>query len=107
KQASMVSNVPSIEQIITAVSDYYKVSYDEVVAIRKGKGIKSVPRNVAIYFCQEVADKTLVEIAKVFGFSHPNSVSYVTSQLRRHLGTDFKLQKDISVISCCIIDNVT
>ncbi|NVJ61945.1 MAG: transposase [Gammaproteobacteria bacterium] len=107
KQASMVINTPSIEQIITIVSDYYKVDYDDIVAIRKGKGIKSVPRNVAIYFCQEVADKTLLEIAEVFGFSHPNSVSYVTSQLRQRLGTDSKLQKDISVISQCIIDNVT
>ncbi|WP_144395395.1 hypothetical protein [Pleionea sediminis] len=59
KKASIVSNRPSIEQVIVVVCDYYKISYGDVIAVHKGRGVKNRPRNVAIYFCQEVADKTL------------------------------------------------
>jgi len=107
EKAALVTNTPSLEHVLSSVGHYYKKTRQELVTLRRGKGTQNMPRNVAIYLCQEIAEKKLREIAPVFGLSHANSASYVTSRVRKRLKEDRALGRDIEGISRIIIETVT
>ncbi len=106
-KTALVANTPSIEQMIKLVGQYFDKSKRELVALKRGRGYQNKPRHVAIYLCQEIAEKKLKEIAPVFGLGQVNSVSYVTSRMRKQLTEDKGLRKDVEAISHLIYETTT
>lgn len=107
KKAAIVTNTPSDKNILEAVRQYYNTSKKVLITPRRGKGYQNKARDVAIYLCQQVGDKKLASLAPLFGLGHVNSVSYVTSKIRKQMQTDKELRQDIEAISRLICDNVT
>lgn len=58
---------PSIEEIQRIVSDYYKISYEEIRSKKRGGLQITKPRQVAIYLAKELTEKTNAEIGREFG----------------------------------------
>lgn len=107
QKASIVTNLASKEEILSAVANYYEVSIESLLAMKRGRGYQNPGRNMSIYLFQEVGGMKLSEIAPVFGLCHSNSVSYVTSRMRKELKTNKNLRADCKEISRIICDNVT
>jgi REP element-mobilizing transposase RayT len=68
-----VINLPSIQRIVQAVADYYKVPYQKI--IEKSARRHYPPRSIAMTLCREVGMAPLTAIAKVFGDIHYTTAS--------------------------------
>jgi putative transposase len=62
-------SLPSIEQIVFLTANHYGVAEDQLWRSTRGRGVKSPARSVAMYLCQEVASKSLSEIAAGFNLA--------------------------------------
>ncbi len=107
QRARVLVNTPDIAIIVAIVSRYYGKKEETLYQMKRAKGYQNKPRDVSIYLSQVIGDKKLTEIAPVFGYTHPNSVSYVTSRFRSELKTNKKLRQQIDEICILIIDHVT
>ncbi len=50
-----------------------------------------------MYFCQELLDTKLIEIAAYFNLSHGGSVSFITHQVRKNMADDRGLPQKLAV----------
>jgi len=63
---------------------YYNVAPAVLTAIVKGPKQGLLPRKVALYQCQQLGGYRLAEIMSPFGLSNSGSVSFITTQIRKH-----------------------
>ena len=75
----------TMSAILMAVSTHYDVSLDDLKVARRGRGLKSTPRRVAMKLCQQLAGGTLKEIAEVFHVGHYSTVSQTIGRLNREM----------------------
>ena len=59
----------SLENIQTAVADYYRIKRSDLLAETRERRIV-LPRQMAMYLCTELTDKSLIEIGKAFHRDH-------------------------------------
>ena len=93
-----VNHRPVLESIFSAVSDVFDVPVDRLLALKKGRGQKNMPRKVAMYVAQKYGDYRLNEIAKAFGLSHYGGVSSAIHALSEELKTNDNLLREINII---------
>jgi chromosomal replication initiation ATPase DnaA len=74
-------SLPSIEQIVLLTANHYGVAEDQLRRSTRGRGVKSPARSVAMYLCQEVASKSLSEIAVASNASAGSSIRSVRLKL--------------------------
>jgi len=89
---------PDWEQVITAVSSYYKVEKEKLLAPKRGRGALTPARPVAMYLCQQVCDMKLTDIADHFGLSGYAGAGASIRNLRVQLEQDKKLSRDLNYI---------
>ncbi len=63
---------------------YYNVAPAVLPAVGKGPKQGWLPRKVALYQCQQLGGYPLAEIMSPFGLSNSGSVSFITTQIRKH-----------------------
>ena len=97
----------SLDQITRAVANYYKIHFQQLRQLRKGRNSRSIERKVVIYLCQQLGGHELKTIAEYFYFRHVGSVSYITSSLRSELQENNKLRNELEALSQYIINNAT
>ncbi|TQV86341.1 transposase [Aliikangiella coralliicola] len=97
----------SIQQITRNTANYYQLPLGLLRQLKKGRHSQLRERKVAIYLCQYLGDHTLKEIGEYFGLGHIGSVSHITSTMRREIGFDINLSKEIEQLCQFIINNVT
>lgn len=97
----------SLEQITRGVANYYKIPFQKLRRLRKGRSSSSIERKVVVYLCQYLGGHELSSIVEYFGFGHVGSVSYITSSLRRELQENNKLRNELEALSQYIINNAT
>ena len=78
------------QQIIEAVAKVFGVKVVTIVNINNGRKIVNLPRDVAVYLCQQYKDITLKEIANIFNFKSPKSTSNALSKTRKKLNVGNK-----------------
>ena len=83
----------TISAILMAVSKHYEVSLNDLKVARRGRGLKSTPRRVAMKLCQQLAGATLKEIAEVFHVGHYSTVSQTIGRLNREMEESQSLAK--------------
>ena len=71
--------MPGLDEIVAKVATHYKVSPEELVTSRRGRGAGNFPRKVAMYVAQVRGQYRLIEIADYFGLSHYGGVSSAIS----------------------------
>ena len=66
---------PEMDEIIGKVADVFGVTVSDVGHKKRGRQVKNVPRQVAIYCCQRLSGGSQKEVAEKFSLTHRGSVS--------------------------------
>ncbi|MEM7015743.1 MAG: transposase [Pseudomonadota bacterium] len=90
--------VPSVEQIAEAVSRHLDVPPDAIWISKRGRGVDSPARAMAMYLCQEIADMKLGDIAEWFSLKNYTSAGSGIRQFRQRLASESQLQEKIKLI---------
>jgi len=85
---------PSLEEIVSAVSNTFKVSLDSILIAKRGES--NIPRWVAMYLCQEVGDHRLVSIGEHFGLKRSGSIPTTIKKLKTLMNDDAALCKKVA-----------
>jgi chromosomal replication initiator protein len=88
---SVESTAITITMIQRIVSDYYKISIDDLKA-RSNMRHVLMPRQVAMYLCKKLTGKSYPEIARQFGGKHHTTVIHSVEKISRQIGTDPELE---------------
>ena len=91
-QQAIIQYRPTIDEIVKEVAT--KMNVIPVDILKGGRGHKqtNLPRQVAMYLCQERSDHRLKAIAEAFGLKRYGSVADNISKLKRALSADRKLR---------------
>jgi chromosomal replication initiator protein len=85
------SNSITIPMIQRVVSDHYKISIDDLKA-RSNLRQVLVPRQVAMYLCKKLTNKSYPEIARQFGGKHHTTVIHSVEKITHVIGTDREME---------------
>jgi len=97
-ELATVRILPTLDQIIAAVCQYYEVSETTIWLQTRGRGVINPARSVTMYLCQQVADMRLAEIADIFGLSSYASAGATIRQIKARRKLDKQLNRDIDYI---------
>ena len=83
--ARALSERPDAASIVSTVASVFNVSETQIVTRRRGRQKLNVPRQVAMYCCQQFGDMPVKAIAEYFGLAHVGSVSPAVASVKRRL----------------------
>ena len=86
----------TIEMIQNAVSDFYGISYSDIVSNKRSRNIAH-PRQVAIYLCRELLETTFKAIGKEFNRDH-STIMHSYDLISNTLKEDRNLREEIEAI---------
>ncbi len=89
----------ALKEIITAVAVKYDVTKKEICVAKRGKGLKNIPRWIAMKLCQQVGGAKLTEIAKMFNVGHYSTVSQTIGRLNVLMVKESKIARDLNMLS--------
>lgn len=90
--------VPTLDQVIHSVCRYYEVDEDTVWQQKRGKGVTSPARSVAMYLCQQAAGMKLAEIADAFGLASYASAGATIRRVKARMGREKRFNQNINYI---------
>ncbi len=82
----------SLENIQSAVADYYRIKRTDLLAETRERRIV-LPRQMAMYLCTELTDKSLMEIGKAFHRDH-TTVMHARNRIAEKRRTDADVADD-------------
>ena len=82
----------SLENIQSAVADYYRIKRTDLLAETRERRIV-LPRQMAMYLCTELTDKSLIEIGKAFHRDH-TTVMHARNRIAEKRRTDAAVADD-------------
>jgi chromosomal replication initiator protein len=91
----------TIAMIQKAVADHFKLTIDDLRA-RSNMRHVLVPRQVAMYLCKKLTNKSYPEIARQFGGKHHTTVIHSVEKIADLLGTDREMQTMVKRLTDCI-----
>jgi len=91
----------SIAMIQKAVADHFKLTIDDLRA-RSNMRHVLVPRQVAMYLCKKLTNKSYPAIARQFGGKHHTTVIHSVEKIADLLGTDREMQTVVKRLTDCI-----
>lgn len=97
-QSRHTSSPVTLDEILKAVSHEFEVSDTVLRKTKRGRGMRNLPRAIAMYLDQTMGRRRLTQIAAAFNVSHYSTVSATIGRLRRELETDPKLAKQLAAI---------
>ena len=89
---------PTVDQITKSVCVRLKVNEEQIWMSKRGRGVESHARGMAMYLCQHVGGMTLNEVAAEFGLKNYTSAGTNIRQFAKRLADDKKLQKALKLI---------
>ena len=90
--------LPLLEEMVAVTAKRFGVRESEIWTSRRGRGVVSPARPVAMYVCQRVGDMRLREIADAFGLASYASAGSTIRQIKRRMEEDRALAKQIKGI---------
>ena len=75
-------NRPALESIVKAVAVTFKLPESQIIEPQEDRRKRNDARKIAIYYCQQVGDIPLLDIANGFGLNHVGSVSRLIHDAR-------------------------
>ncbi|HXI23131.1 MAG TPA: chromosomal replication initiator protein DnaA [Pyrinomonadaceae bacterium] len=91
----------TIAMIQKAVADHFKLTIDDLRA-RSNMRHLLVPRQVAMYLCKKLTNKSYPEIARQFGGKHHTTVIHSVEKIADLLGADREMQTVVKRLTDCI-----
>ena len=89
---------PDVARIVEEVAFFYGVTEGELLQVKKGRGMRNQPRQLAMYLAQRVGGCRLREVADYFGLNHYGGVSYAVSMIKVALADDETLRLEVNII---------
>lgn len=80
-----LSNRPGVRAILQAVATRFSVPVSSLTGRQSGRPSSNVPRQFAMYCCQQLGDVSLKDISRVFGLTHEGSVSPAIQAMKSRL----------------------
>lgn len=87
----------TIEEIKKKVADHYRVRLADMTSARRSKAIVR-PRQVAMYLCKQLTQRSLPEIGRHFGGRDHTTVIHAIKKIEQLLGTDGDLSEDVNLL---------
>jgi chromosomal replication initiation ATPase DnaA len=87
----------TIMNIQRAVCEHYKVRKDDLLSVRRTKEL-ALPRQVAMYLCQQHTHNSLPAIGRMFGNRDHTTVLHAVRKITGLLPGDIELDSDIKAI---------
>ena len=84
-------NAITIPMVQKVVADFYKVSLEDLKA-RSNMRQVLVPRQVAMYICKRLTNKSYPEIARQFGGKHHTTVMHSVEKIDQLIASDREMQ---------------
>jgi len=94
-----LQTIVPMDQVIHRVAKYYQLPTQEIRIAKRGKGMKQIPRWIAMKLCQEKSSAKLQDIAKVFNVTHYSTVSQTVARLNQLLKEDKATQLVFNMLS--------
>lgn len=94
-------SLPSLEEMVAVTTERFGVEEQEIWTSRRGRGVISPARSVAMYVCQRVGDMRLADIADAFGLASYASAGSTIRQLEKRMEKDRALANQIK---CVLLD---
>ncbi|OUS16315.1 hypothetical protein A9Q88_07350 [Gammaproteobacteria bacterium 50_400_T64] len=93
-----LKHIVPMADVLEAVSRYYNIPLKEIKIARRGRGLKSTPRRVAMKLCQELSGATLNEMAEIFHVGHYSTVSQTIRRLNIEITEDKSITNDLYML---------
>ena len=84
-----------MDAIQNAVTGYYKISKDDLLGRRRTKGIVE-PRQVAMYLCRQLTQKSYPEIGEAFGKKDHTTIMHACGKVTADMENDSNFRRVIS-----------
>jgi chromosomal replication initiator protein len=81
-------------EILRVVATHYGLKVADIKQKSNAKTI-AFPRQVAMYLCKELTDKSYPEIGKLFGDKHHSTVMYSVQQIKKMLDADAQFARTV------------
>ena len=88
------SSVITIDEVLNATAQEYKVSPEEYCGFRSGAG----GRDVAAYLCRRYTSATLAELSVRFGLGHPDSSSDMVKRAKKLIESNSAIKNRVKRI---------
>ena len=85
--------------IIKVVAERFGCAQNELLKVKRGKGVDNTARALAMKLCQEQGSMKLSEIAGLFGLGSDSGVTKTISRLNSRLEDDQDLLRIYNVLS--------
>jgi chromosomal replication initiator protein len=85
-------------EIMRVVAAHYGLKVADIKQKSNAKTI-AFPRQVAMYLCKELTDKSYPEIGKQFGDKHHSTVMYSVQQIKKMLDADAQFARTVEVLA--------
>ena len=93
--------------VINSVATFYQKDVNSLILLKKGPQVENEARKVAMYLCQQLTDKYLIDIAKIFNLKSTGSVSYTTHKIRNRKKENKNFAKKIDKLIKSIASQMT
>lgn len=87
----------TVEEIKKKVADHYRIRLADMTSARRSKAIVR-PRQVAMYLCKQLTQRSLPEIGRHFGGRDHTTVIHAIKKIEQLLATDGELSEDVDLL---------
>ena len=88
---------PTIEDVVTAVSNYFSITVEELISIKNKKG-GYLPKDLTIYLGLQLPNQNLNSISKIFNNITSSNVSQIYNRLKKEVEINAKLMNHVNAI---------
>jgi chromosomal replication initiator protein len=85
------------DMILASVAAYYKINKDDMVSAKTGVLIK--PRQISIYLCKHLAQKTPNEISGIFSGIDTEEISKILVKVEEQRSNDVMLDNEVESLT--------
>ena len=105
-ERKLVSKKHSADDVIAYLAQYFNVEVNEIIAVKKGRKEKNLPRWFAIKLCQDLTGLNLQALAAVFNVEHYSAISKSVGRLNKLMVEDEKVKLQLEKLRDCLISEV-
>ena len=94
---------PSLDNIKRATMRHYELTKSEIESASKSRSI-CAPRQVAMYLCREMTDKSLPQIARAFCKKDHTTVIHAWRKVKKLMQTDPEMVRQVEQVRETVFD---
>ncbi|WP_193331074.1 transposase [Pseudoalteromonas ulvae] len=105
-ERKLVTKKRSVSDVIAYLASHFNVEIHEIVAVKKGRIEKNLPRWFAIKLCQNLTGLNLQALADVFNVQHYSAISKAVGRLNGLMRENKKVKLQFEMLECALMSEV-